>query len=466
MRILDSTDPIQIRDLEGSLSLENTLFIVSSKSGDTLEPNILFDYFFHRMVECVGKSGAGRHFVAITDPGSRLEQKARDHAFRAIYHGDFHIGGRYSVLSHFGLVPAALMGVDLPKFLTLTSFMVQACGPETPSRENPGVVLGTVLGVLGQAGRDKVTIICSPEITGFGAWLEQLLAESTGKQDKGLIPIDREGVLSPEGYGRDRLFVYLRTAEDSDSPLDAKLSALEQAGNPVVRISVTDRYHLGQEFFRWEAAVAVAGSILGINPFDQPDVEASKVATRALTDQFERDGALAAEVPVFQDEEMQIYVDPAHPTGLGTRAPGDVTVVDYLRSHLRQIQPGDYFALLAYLPMNERSDQALQEIRSQVLRARKVATCAEFGPRFLHSTGQVYKGGPNTGVFLQLTSHNTADLQVPGRRFTFGVVKDAEARGDLSVLIKRRRRAMRIHFRRGPASGMAALGRAMKEAVA
>ena len=465
-RILDTTDPIQIRDLEETIVIEDTLFIVSSKSGSTLEPNVLLEYFFDRVRGCVGSSDAGSHFIAITDPGSSLETKAKEYKFARVFHGDPHIGGRYSVLSDFGMVPAALMGIDVKELLNRTLFMVRACGAGIAAPENPGVLLGAILGTLGSGGRDKVTLVCSPEIEGFGSWLEQLLAESTGKKGHGLIPIVGEPLLAPGDYGSDRVFAYIKLQSSGYSDLDLKMRALEDAGLPVIRVVVSDIYDLGQEFFRWEAATAVAGSILGINPFDQPDVEASKDETRKLTAQFEKAGTLPAETPIFQNDDIQIFADQELSFDLKPQIGAHASVSDFLRAHFNQIHPGDYFAILAYIPMNQRDDDALQVLRSHVLMAKKVATCVEFGPRFLHSTGQVYKGGPNSGVFLQITSHDVADLQIPGRRATFGVVKAAEARGDLEVLTKRHRRVMRIHLRRDPDSGLECLRQELEKAVA
>ena len=462
-RILDSTDPIQIRELERAISIEDTLFIVSSKSGSTLEPNILFDYFFGRVKECVGRSDAGSHFIAITDPGSSLEKRAKEIGFREIFFGDPSIGGRYSILSNFGIVPAALMGVRIKEFLAHTLHMVHACGSDVSASENPALILGAILGTLGRSGRDKVTLVCSRDLEGFGAWAGQLLAESTGKQGHGLIPIVREAVLSSEGYGSDRVFIYIRSDSSIDHELDAKISALESADQPVVRISIPGIYNLGQEFFRWEAATAVAGAILGINPFDQPDVEASKNETRSLTDQYEKTGSMPTEIPVFQNDDIQIFDDQANYSG-NKNDKSDVS--DFLRAHFNRINPGDYFAILAYIPMNSRDDELLQQLRAQVLRVKKVATCVEFGPRFLHSTGQVYKGGQNSGVFLQITSHDVADLSIPGHRYTFGVVKAAEARGDLAVLSQRHRRVLRVHLRRDPDSGLQCLRQAVEKAVA
>ncbi|MGZ6130626.1 MAG: bifunctional transaldolase/phosoglucose isomerase [Myxococcaceae bacterium] len=455
--VLDSTDPVQVSSVSERVDPAHTLFIVSSKSGSTLEPNIFFQFFWAKTVEAVGQEKAGRHFVAITDPGSKMEQVAKEHHFRAIFPGRPSIGGRYSALSNFGLVPAGVMGVDLPRFLGSTLAMVEACAGTTVASKNPGGILGAVLGTLGKAGRNKVTLIASPGIGDIGAWLEQLIAESTGKQGKGLIPVDREALGTPDKYGQDRLFAHLRLASSPDAAQDQAVEALAKAGHPVVRISVEDKYTLGQEMFRWEIATAVAGSILGINPFDQPDVEASKIETRKLTDAVEKTGALPDERPFFEDGVVALFADPANTQALQ----GSNTLASVLRAHLRRLGAGDYLGLLAYTPMTEQNEAVLQASRIRVRDAKKVATCLGFGPRFLHSTGQAYKGGPNTGVFLQVTCDDPVQLPVPGQKYTFGVVKAAQARGDFEVLAARKRRALRVHLR-GPLD--AAL-RTLREAI-
>src|SRR5712671_793352 len=322
MHVLDSTDPAQVKAVEGKVNLEKTLFIVSSKSGSTTEPNIFKQYFFDRAKSVVGGK-ASEHFVAITDPGSKMQKVAEGDRFRHIFFGDPTIGGRYSALSDFGMVPAAAMGVDTQKFLDQTAEMVHACTASVPVEENPGVLLGNVLGVLGRRGHDKITIVTSPPIWDLGAWLEQLLAESTGKQGKGLIPVDREELGAPEVYGNDRLFVYLRTDSGFDAGQDAKIEALKSAGQPVVRIAIKDKYDLGQEFFRWEIATAVAGSILGINPFDQPDVEASKIVTRELTEAYEKTGSLPSEKPFFDGDGVKLFADEANIANLNKAAGSD-----------------------------------------------------------------------------------------------------------------------------------------------
>jgi transaldolase/glucose-6-phosphate isomerase len=455
LHVLDSTDPAQIKSIENQIDLTNTLFFVSSKSGTTLEPNIFKQYFFERVSQTV-RDKAGERFVAITDPGSKLRQLAESDQFRKIFLGTPGIGGRYSALSDFGLAPAAAMGIDVPKFLDRTSEMVAACGPDVSARNNPGVILGAILGAAHNRGRDKVTITASPGVYDLGAWLEQLLAESTGKNGKGLIPVDRELLSSPETYGDDRVFVYLRLAGDSEVSLDASVKALEDAGQPVVRISVGDVYNLGQEFFRWEIATAVAGSIIGLNPFDQPDVEASKVATKKLTEEYERSGSLPAETPFFEADGIKLFADESNTKALNS-AIGNRSLISYLKAHLDRLQRGDYFALLAYLEMNDANEAALQSTRHAVRDGKRAATCLGFGPRFLHSTGQAYKGGPNTGVFVQITCDGAIDLPVPDQTYTFGIVKAAQARGDFEVLAARGRRALRVHLGADVSDGLAQL---------
>jgi transaldolase/glucose-6-phosphate isomerase len=467
LHVLDSTDPAQVRAFEAKVDIPHTLFIVSSKSGGTLEPNIFKQYFFERVKQAVGEGEVGSRFIAITDPGSQMQHVAERDRFRHIFYGLASIGGRYSALSDFGLVPAAVMGVDVHKFLDRTEEMVHACAASVPVEENPGVVLGTVLGLAAtRFGRDKVTIIASPGIRDVGGWLEQLLAESTGKDGRGLIPVDSEEPGPPAVYGGDRLFAYLRLEAAPDPAQDAAVAALEGAGHPVVRIAVDEVWDLGEEFFRWEIATAVAGSLLGINPFNQPDVEASKVATRKLTTEYEQKGALPKESPLFEEGGLRLFTDPRNAAALEPPAGTRPSLAGYLKAHLDRLRPGDYFALLAYLEMNEAHEHALSAIRLSVRDRKRVATCLGFGPRFLHSTGQAYKGGPNTGVFLQLTAEDAVDLPVPGQKYTFGVVKAAQARGDFQVLAERERRALRVHLGKDVAAGLATLTAAINRALA
>ncbi len=462
LHVLDSTDPAQIRHVESLIDPANTLFIVSSKSGSTLEPNIFKQYFFDRAKAAVGAAEAPKRFVAITDPGSSLEKAARTEGFRHIFHGLPSIGGRYSVLSNFGMVPAAAAGVEPRAFLESTAEMVRSCASSAPPVENPGVMLGAILGVCQRHGRDKATIIASPGIADFGAWLEQLLAESTGKLGKGIVPVDAEPLGPPAVYGNDRVFAYLRLAADQDAAQERAVAALEAAGHPVVRIVVSDTMQLGQEFFRWEMATAVAGSIIGIDPFDQPDVEASKVKTRDLTTAYEKTGSLPEEKPFFSEGSFELFADPKNAAAL---APAATSLRAALKAHFGRIGAGDYAGLLAYIERSPAHIATLQGWRAMIRDRTKAATCLGFGPRFLHSTGQAYKGGPNSGVFLQITCDDAQDLPVPGQKYTFGVVKAAQARGDFEVLAERGRRALRIHIVGGLDAGLETLGRAIEQAL-
>jgi transaldolase / glucose-6-phosphate isomerase len=462
LHVLDSTDPAQIKAIEGKVDLQSTICIVSSKSGSTLEPNIYKQYFFERVKAKVGEKEAGNRFIAITDPGSKLQQVAEADRFRKIFMGVPSIGGRYSALSNFGMVPAAVMGLDVARFLKNTEEMVKACDASSAADSNPGVILGTILGVAANHGRDKLTIVTSPGIFDLGAWLEQLIAESTGKIGKGIIPVDRERLAKPASYGNDRVFAYLRLESKPNKAQDAAVAALEKAGHPVVRITLPNTYNLGQEFFRWEIATAVAGSIIGINAFNQPDVEASKIETKKLTSQYETTGSLPPESPFFEEKGIKLFADEKNAAALK----GGVKLVDVLKAHLSRLGAGDYFAVLGYITMNPANEKTLQGIRHAVGDKKKVATVLGFGPRFLHSTGQAYKGGPNSGVFLQITCEDAKDLPVPGQKYTFGVVKAAQARGDFAVLAERGRRALRVHLGKNLRTGLATLTKAVQKAIA
>ena len=461
LHVLDSTDPVQIKTLEKKLDLKKTLCIVSSKSGSTLEPNIFKQYFYERVKKAVGEELVGTRFIAVTDPGSKMQQVAESDRFWKIFSGVPSIGGRYSALSNFGMVPAAAMGLDLGKFLKSTREMVEACGPKGAADKNPGVLLGTILGVAANHGRDKITVIASPGIFDLGAWLEQLIAESTGKIGKGIIPVDREKLAKPAAYGNDRIFAYLTLAGKTSKAQDAAVAGLEKAGQPVIRITLPNTYTLGQEFFRWEIATAVAGSIIGINAFNQPDVEASKVATRKLTSEYESTGSLPAESPFFTAKDGELFADERNAAALSRGQ----SLAEILKTHLARLGASDYFAVLGYIPMSGENETALQAIRMAVRDAKRVATCLGFGPRFLHSTGQAYKGGPNSGVFLQITCDDAADLPVPGQKYTFGVVKAAQARGDFAVLAERGRRALRVHLGKNLKSRLKALSRAVLQGL-
>ena len=462
LHVLDSTDPAQIRALEKKVDLAKTICMVSSKSGSTLEPNIFKQYFFERMKAKVGEAKAGSRFIAITDPGSKMQEVAERDKFRAIFAGVPSIGGRYSALSNFGIIPGTVMGLQIGKFLRAADEMAKACGEGTPAEKNPGVVLGAILGVAANHGRDKLTIIAAKEIFDLGAWLEQLIAESTGKIGKGIIPVDRERLGKPAVYGNDRVFAYLKVKGKANAAQEAAVAALEKAGHPVVRITLPNIYNLGQEFFRWEIATPVAGAIIGINPFNQPDVEASKVETRKLTSEYETTGKLPEEAPFLEADGVKLFADEKNASALR----GGAKLADVLRAHLGRAKAGDYFGVLGYIEMNADHEKALQTMRLAVRDKKKIATVLGFGPRFLHSTGQAYKGGPNSGVFLQITCDDAVDLPVPGQKYTFGVVKAAQARGDFAVLAERGRRALRVHLGKNVKSGLAKLSKAMQQALA
>jgi glucose-6-phosphate isomerase len=463
MLVLDSTDPVQIKRLRDQIDPARTLFCVSSKSGTTLEPNIYMQYFYDETKKVVAE-GAGNHFIAVTDPGSKLEKVAADLKFRRVYHGVPTIGGRYSALSDFGLVPHSAMGLDTEKLLQHASQMVQACKNKSVP-DNPGVHLGLILGTAAaKFKRDKVTLVCSRAIHDLGAWLEQLLAESTGKIGKGLIPVDREPLVDPSQYGSDRIFAHIAYSKDDDSKQKAAVEAIEAAGHPIVRIQTDDLNDIGQLFFQWEIATAVAGAVIGINAFDQPDVEASKVVTRELTTAFEKTGSFPPEQPVAEQDGLELFTDKANAEAL--QKGGGQSVGDLIRAHLDRIKAGDYFGLLAYIPMFPEYESRLEQVRKEIIEAKHVATVLGFGPRFLHSTGQAYKGGPNSGVFIQITCDEAQDLPVPEQKYTFGIVKAAQARGDFQVLADRHRRALRVHLGKDVSKGLDQLANLISAALA
>ncbi|MEZ2346295.1 bifunctional transaldolase/phosoglucose isomerase [Terriglobus sp. RCC_193] len=464
LHIVDSTDPAQVAAARAAVNLKKTVCIVASKSGSTLEPNILKDYFFSEMQKEVGAAEAGKHFIAITDPGSKMEAVAKADGFRHIFYGDKTIGGRFSALSNFGIVPAAVAGLDVPKFLQQAKRGVDAAHTAEITK-NPGVLLGIILGDAHNAGRDKLTFFTSPQIFDLGAWLEQLIAESTGKLGKGITPVDRETIGAPSVYGNDRVFAYIRLSTADNTALDAKVDALAAAGHPVVRFTIDDVYELPAIFYLWEIAVSVAGSVMGINTFNQPDVEAAKIETRKLTDEYAATGKLAEHEPILDVDGIKLFADESYGQTLSTTASGK-TLTDYLKAHLAQIKQHDYFATLAYIEMTQEHEDLIQSFRMLVRNDKTVATCLGFGPRFLHSTGQDYKGGPNTGVFLQITADHAVDVSIPNAKYTFGVVIDAQAAGDLAVLQQRGRRALRVHLGADVSKGLNQLGLAITEALA
>jgi transaldolase/glucose-6-phosphate isomerase len=458
LHVLDSTDPGQIVAIERSIDVGRAIFLVASKSGTTLEVNILKQHFFQRVADRVGEASAGKRFVLTTDPGSKLYQAAEQQGFREIFTGVPTVGGRYSALSNFGLVPAAMIGADLPMLLDRAQAMAERCGSDAP--DNPGFALGALLGALALEGRDKPTLIAPPAVASFGAWLEQLVAESLGKQGKAILPIDGEIAGPPELYGSDRVFVHLRAAAAPDAAAESTIDRLERAGQPVVRIGWRDRYALGAEFYRWEFATAVMGAVLGVNPFDQPDVEESKVVTRRLADEYEKTGALPEAAPLLTENGAAVYADDRNAANLGDHQ----TLAGYLKALTDQLREGDYFALLAFIEMNDEHQRALEAIRTLVRDRRRVATTLGFGPRYLHSTGQAHKGGPDSGVFLMVTGDDREDLAVPGQRYSFGTIKMAQARGDFEVLSSRGRRLLRVHLTE-IASGLRDLHAALQQTL-
>lgn len=460
LRVLDSTVPAQIRSLEREIDLRRTLFLVASKSGTTIEPAALLAYFLDRTRSLLGSQAPSR-FIAITDPGTELEKLAQREGFRKIFHGVPSVGGRYSALSHFGMVPAAAMGVSVPRLLDRALLMVDACAADRPGEENPGLVLGVVLGAAARDGIDKLTLVTSPGIAGLGDWVEQLVAESLGKHGKGVVPVVGESPGPTRLNGDDRLHVYVRLASAASEEQDRAISALERGGAPVVRIEISDPADLGQEFFRWEIATAVAGAVLGVNPFDQPDVEAAKIAARKVTAAVEESGALPPDEPLVSGDGLRLFADPENARFLADAA-RDASPASWIRAHLARLGKGDYLALNAFLEQGPVVAAALDEIRAAVRSSAHVATTVGFGPRFLHSTGQLHKGGPNTGVFLEITADDAAPLSIPGRRVGFGELCRAQARGDQEVLSERGRRILRVHLGADVKAGLSALRRAVR----
>jgi transaldolase/glucose-6-phosphate isomerase len=454
LTVLDTTDPATILEIARQVPIADTLFIVASKSGTTAEPLAFADYFYAKVKELKGDR-AGENFVAITDPGRPLVEQAQERGFRRIFLNFTDIGGRYSALSYFGLVPAALMGLNVAELLARALRMEHACASCVPVAENPGVVLGAVMGELVREGRDKVTFLVPESIATLGMWLEQLLAESTGKEGTGLLPVAGEPIGDPSAYGDDRLFAYIRLQGEVDEALERGVAALQEAGQPVVTIQMDDRMDLGQEFFRWEIATATAGAMLGINAFNQPNVQESKDNTNRLLKVVREKDRLPEEKPALTEGSLRIYAQEAAPT-----------MTETLRQFLAQARPGDYVAIQAYLTESPGTEEMLQVIRLYLRNKLHVATTLGYGPRFLHSTGQFHKGGPNTGLFLQLTADDAEDTPVPEQPYTFGVFKRAQALGDLEALRKHERRVVRIHMEADLSQGLVALEEAVEAAFA
>lgn len=460
LAVLDSTDPGAVLSHARRLDPATTLFIVSTKSGGTVETFSLFKYFYNTVADRVGADRAGAHFMAITDPGSGLAEVAARYRFRTTFLNDPTIGGRYSALSYFGLAPAALTGADIPTLLDRATAMARRCAPGTGADDNPGAWLGVIIGELAAAGRDKLTLIASSSIAALGTWVEQLIAESTGKEGRGVLPVDGEPLAPPDAYAGDRAFVHIRL--DQDTSHDAKVARLGAAGHPLVTLSLGDRYDLGGAFFQWELATAIAGHRLGINPFDQPNVESAKALARQMVEAYQKEGRLPAPAPALQADGIAVV------GAAEGRTPGEA-----LRRFLGRAAPGDggagrsYVALQAYLQPTPQTTDALQRLRRRIQATHRLATTLGYGPRFLHSTGQLHKGDAGRGLFVQITADDTEEAPIPDQAgsprssITFGVLKMAQALGDRQALLEAGRQVIRFHFRADVQGGLAHLADAL-----
>ena len=434
--VLDSTVPGWVQSVTDAIDPAQTIFLVSSKSGSTTEPNMFYAYFRDLVEQAVGLDAAGQHFIAVTDPESSLARLGSEQGFRRVFLNPTDLGGRYSVLSFFGLVPAAIIGLDVLKLLDRADGMRNQTKPEIPASENLGVLLAAVMGVFSQRGRDKLTVVTSPAISSFGLWVEQLIAESTGKDGIGLVPVAGEPQTSPKYYGEDRMFVYLRLDGDDNGSTDDAVQAVESSGQPVVRLGLADVYHIGAEFFHWEMATAIAGSIICINPFDQPNVQAAKDMTESVLAQYKTSGKLP-----------------------------DMEEADSIGQLLAMAGPGYYLAIMAYVTQSPEVEQALDDLRRRVTEKYGIATTMGYGPRFLHSTGQLHKGGPASGLFLQITAEHSQTLPIAGTPYSFGVLSNAQALGDLQALRASKRRAARVDAGPDPALAIINMTEAIKKGV-
>jgi transaldolase/glucose-6-phosphate isomerase len=430
--ILDSTDPAQVRYASEKNPVKDSLYIVSSKSGETAEVKALFNYFWQRAEHSLGDKAA-EHFIAVTDPGTPLEKLAHERNFRKIFLAEPNVGGRYSALTAFGLVPAALMGIDVTQLLDCASWMAVECSPDLPVGRNPGIVLGSVLGEAALYGRDKLTIIADPEVAPFGAWLEQLVAESSGKQGKGILPVNGEQLETPELYGEDRLFVYFRRSGKHDKTVNA----LRDARQPVLSYDFIDNYALGAEFYKWELAIVTACSIIGVNAFDQPDVQDSKTRTVNKVSYYQEHHRFIENKPILDEQGIALYGN------VSLDGKGITSLID---NFIQGSKPGDYVAINAYLERDEKNNASLQKLRSWVMEQSKLATMLGFGPRFQHSTGQLHKGGANNGRFLVITADPKEDVEIPEEGLSFGTLEHGQALGDMEALEARGRRVLRIHL--------------------
>lgn len=459
--VLDSTVPTAVRHLEQKVNLGSTLFVVSSKSSTTTEPQ-MFQRYFHDRVKRIKGDAASQNFIAVTDPESPPTKEAAHNHFRRVWLNLPDIGGRYSALSYFGMLPFALMGGDVKVLLDRATQAAQACAHTIAAKDNPGLRLGAALSTLANAGRNKLTLITPQPLSSLGLWIEQLIAESLGKEGKGIVPVAGEPLGAPEVYGDDRVFLYIHTGSEEDGGVASKLSALEAAGHPVLRHKLRDPLDLGQEFFLWEFATAIAGALLGLDPFDQPDVQESKDNTKRLLAEYAQNGALPQQKLIIAEETLRVFGDPET---CDTLRRGGSSLQAIVTAHLSRLSPGDYFAITAYIEELGNYDSLLQQIRGVVRDAKNVATTVGYGPRFLHSTGQVHKGGSDSGLFLQVTSEDINDIEVPGEKFSFGVLKHAQELGDFEALSNRQRRVARIDLGRDVEKGLRRVLYLVKEAV-
>ena len=446
--VLDSTDPDTINNFANRIDIAHCLFIIASKSGTTTEPIVFHKFWYDRLAQTGAQ--AGESFIAITDPGTQMVKAAQADHFRKIFLNQPDIGGRYSALSYFGMAPAALMGLDVAKLLNRAVAVSESCGTNVPIDQNPGALLGATLAECALSGCDKLTIITDENVSALGLWIEQLIAESTGKEGKGIIPVVGEPLGSPKDYGDDRLFVSIGMKDLAE---DSKLVALAEAGHPVVHRRLDDAYDLGAEFFVWEMATAFAGWRLGINPFDQPNVQESKDKTKALLEQFAKEGKLPEQARIAGDDSLTVFGSVKE---ANTKT---VSVVDVVGEHLRTVKSGDYVALLAYLEERAEVEAGLQKLRASIREKTRAATTVGYGPRFLHSTGQLHKGGPDNGVFIQLTAADSKDFPIPGETYSFSTLKDAQALGDFQSLIAHGRRAIRVDLGSDVVAGLQRLNR-------
>lgn len=470
LRILDSTDPAQIRTFESTIDLEHTVFVVSSKSGTTLETRMFYQYFMGRLETAVGADVAPSRFCVVTDAGSELDLLASRQCFRATFHGDAAVGGRYSALTYFGLLPAAVLGCDVTTLLERARGMADACRPVNAGIQNPGVELGLFLGCAAKADRNKLTLVVTEALTGLGEWIEQLVAESTGKSGVGVIPVQGECLGEPGDYGPDRIFVGIKVDGEDNSENDIALNRLAEAGHPVIRFSLNSIYDVGAECYRWEFATAVAGSILKVHPFNQPDVEGTKLVTRKLVERYSAGRGSTRQTAVmthqYETGEIGLHAPGVYGRGLGRLVPDTATMMHVLRAHLTQVRPGDYVALLAYLEWCEPYRRMVDALRLGIRTSTGAATTVGFGPRFLHSTGQAHKGGPQNGLYLVFSCTDLVDVDVPGESYSFGQLKDAQVLADEDMLTRRRRRYLRLHLDGDVGDGLNACAALFDEALA